>query len=43
MDKESFWSVIGEVNRCVQDGDQEAVLEAQYPPNASSTELSTIS
>lgn len=28
MDKETFWKVIGEVNRCVEDGDQEAVLEA---------------
>lgn len=28
MDKESFWNVIGEVNRCVDGGDQEAVLEA---------------
>lgn len=28
MDKETFWSVIGEVNRCVEGNDQEAVLEA---------------
>lgn len=27
MDKETFWSVIGEVNRCVEGNDQEAVLE----------------
>ena len=28
MDKETFWNVIGEVSRCVDGGDQEAVLEA---------------
>lgn len=28
MDKERFWDVIGEVNRCVDGDDQEAVLEA---------------
>lgn len=28
MDKESFWNVIGEVNRCVDGGDQEAILDA---------------
>lgn len=28
MDKETFWNVIGEVNRCVEGNDQEAVLEA---------------
>lgn len=28
MDKERFWKVIAEVNRCVSSGDQEAVLEA---------------
>lgn len=27
MDKETFWNVIGEVNRCVEGNDQEAVLE----------------
>ena len=28
MEKERFWKVIAEVNRCVSSGDQEAVLEA---------------
>lgn len=28
MDKETFWKVIGEVSRCVDSDDQEAVLEA---------------